>query len=104
MSALVASSTHFDLDTLEPFLVRVSDIIPSGFGDMEIAQVLGTAERLRPHQEDELAFYIEYAGEPSRFRILLRLSDAGTPDVRFFGPRGLAERIEAEIKRTREMN
>src|SRR5262245_28994588 len=29
MSALVASSTHFDLDTLEPFLVRISEIIPS---------------------------------------------------------------------------
>jgi hypothetical protein len=102
MSALVASSTHFDLDTLEPFLVRVSGLIPCGFGDMEIAQVLGTAERLRPHEEDELAFYIEYEDEPSRFRIVQRLDDAGVPDVRFFAPRGLAERIEAEIRRTDE--
>ncbi len=99
MSALVASSTHFDLDTLEPFLVRVSELIPSGFGDMETAQVMGTAERLKPNEEDELAFYIEYDGEPSRFRILLRLGDGGVPDVRFFAPRGLAELIEAEIRR-----
>ena len=103
MSALVASSTHFDLDTLEPFLVRISELIPCGFGDMEIAQVLGTAERLKPHEEDELDFYIEHDGEPSRFRIVLRLDD-GVPDVRFFAPRGLTERIEAEIRRTDEMN
>ena len=102
MSALVASSTHLDLDTLEPFLVRVSEMIPSGFGDMEIAQVLGTAERVKPHEEDELAFYIEYDGEPSRFRMLLRMGEGGVPDVRFFAPRGLAEKIEAEIRRMDE--
>ena len=104
MSTLVASSTHFDLDTLEPFLVRVSELIPSGFGDMEIAQVLGTVERLKPHEEDELAFYIEYDGEPSRFRMLLLLDDRGVPDVRFFAPRGLSERIDAEIRRMDEIN
>ena len=104
MSALVASSLQFDLDTLEPFLVRVSELIPSGLGDMEIAQVLGTAERLKPRTEDELAFYIEYEGTPSRFRIQLRPGEGGVPDVRFFAPRGLAERIDAEIRRTDELN
>ena len=104
MSTLVASQMQFDLDTLEPFLVRVSEMIPGGFGDMEIAQVLGTAERLKPGEEDELAFHIEYEGETSRFRILMRLGDDAVPDVRFFAPSGLAEMIEAEVKRMDEAN
>ena len=99
MSALATSSQRFDLDTLEPFLVRVSEFIPCGFGEMEIAQVVGTAERLKRGEEDELAFQIERDGEPSRLRINLRLDDGDLPDVRFFAPPGLAELIDGEIKR-----
>ena len=99
MSTLVASSLRFDLDTLEPFLVRVSELIPCGFGEREIAQVVGTMERLKPNEDDELAFHIEYAGEPSRFRIQLRAGEGETPDVRFFAAPDLAERIEGEMKR-----
>ncbi|MCI0682244.1 MAG: hypothetical protein L0Y71_09080 [Gemmataceae bacterium] len=103
MSALVESSMRFDANTLEPFLVRVSDLIPGGFGEREIAQVVGTAERLKRHEEDELTFYIEHAGEPSRFRIQIRMEGADAPALRFFAPRKVAELIDAEIKRMEEV-
>lgn len=98
MSVQVASPVRFDLDTLEPFLVRISQMISCGFGELEIAQVVGTAERLKQGEEDEMAFPIEHDGEPSRFRIQLRMDDGQTPDVRFFAPPGLATMIDGAIK------
>jgi hypothetical protein len=102
MSALVESSMRFDPNTLEPFLVRVADLIPDGFGEREIAQVVGTAERLKRHQEDELSFKIEHQGEPSNFRIVIQMGEADATALRFYAPRRVAELIDAEIKRMAE--
>jgi len=99
MSALVASPVRFSLDTLEPFLVRISQMIPCGFGELEIAQVVGTAESLKVGEEDELVFHVEHDGEPSRLRIQMRMGDSEGPDVRFFAPAALAQMIDGEIKR-----
>lgn len=102
MSTLVESSMRFDPNTLEPFLVRVSDLIPDGFGEREIAQVVGTAERLKRRQEDELTFKVEHQGEPSNLRILIRADDEDATALRFYASRRVAELIDAEIKRMAE--
>jgi hypothetical protein len=46
---LQESSTSFDLEHLEPFLQRVAKLIPQGFTQTEVSQVIGMAKAMACH-------------------------------------------------------
>jgi hypothetical protein len=47
-------STSFDLQNLEPFLARVSALIPEGFSGVEIEKIVESVKNMKPDEEREL--------------------------------------------------
>jgi hypothetical protein len=96
---LVESSMNFDLDNVKPFLHRVADLIQSGFGEPEIAQIIALAEGMEHDDEQELIFKIRHQGNAAELRVRIFMDDIAAPDLYFFSPPALAEKISAELVR-----
>lgn len=101
---LVESSMNFDLEHVKPFLHRVASLIKAGFGDSEVEEVASFAEQLEAGDEKEWTFATRSQGKPSEFRVRVVMSDVGAPDLHFFSPPVLAEKIDAELERFADEN
>ena len=94
---LYESSTSFDLENVRPFLMRVSGMIDSGFGEAEVDQVMGVINALAWDEETEFSFVIVHAGSESELRLTAFADDIDVADVAFFSSKPLAEAIDAEM-------
>jgi hypothetical protein len=99
---LVESSMNFDLDTVEPFLRRVSPLIDAGFGEKEIKLVVELATKMEHEDEQEIRFQITFQGSASELRIRIFMDDTDAPDIYFFSTAELAEKIDSEMERFAE--
>jgi hypothetical protein len=99
MHDVVESSMNFDLENVPPFLVRVSPLVESGFGEAEIWRVVKLVNELEHDDEGELLFNIRYDGQPCELRVRVFMDDIESPDMYFFSPPGLAEKISDEMER-----
>jgi hypothetical protein len=95
---LQESSSSFDMENLEPFLQRVMKLIPQGFTLREVSQVIEMAKTMAHEEEKEIEFKIQFAGQPSIFKVRIFMDDVDTADTYFFSPSGLATRIDAEME------
>src|ERR1700693_1036498 len=98
MNDLVESSMNFDLSNIRPFLYRVAGWIQSGFGEPEISQVVRLAERMKHDDEQELTFNIRHQGQAAELRIRIFMDDIAAPDLYFFSPPALADKITTELR------
>ncbi len=96
---LVESSMNFDLENVRPFLQRISSLIEIGFGPAEIDHVVALADSMQHDDEQTLEFQIQLGNQRSTFRVGIFMDDIDAPDMYFFGPADLAERIDAEMDR-----
>lgn len=94
---LEESSMNFDMENVRPFLQRIAPFIDSGFGAPEIDLVEKMVNATDHDQEGELSFQITHAGAPHRFVVRVFMDDIDAPDLYFFGPKALAERIDDEM-------
>ena len=97
MDNLHESSMNFDDETLRPFLERISGLIDGGFGSTEIDQVVTTSKSMELDEERDLEFKINFQGAESPFIVRIFMDDIDAPDVAFFGPEDLAEKIDDEM-------
>jgi|SRR5215469_16127607 len=96
---LQESSTNFDLENVRPFLQRISPLIESGFGDVQIEQVCQLAQRMEIDATEELRFPIRFAGKDTFICISIFMDDIESPDIYFFSPPALAAQIDAEMQK-----
>ncbi len=93
---LQESSMTLGMEDLEPFLQRVANLIPRGFGQTEISQVMRTAKGMALDEEQSMEFSIEFEGKRSTFIVEIFMDDIDTPDPYFFAPPALATAIGQE--------
>ena len=93
------TSANFDYEQVQPFLIRISGLIGSGFGAAEIAALMKKAQSLRPDQSCQTVFPITHGGVAGPLRIRIFMDDVDAPDVYFYAPVALAKQIDDEIKK-----
>ena len=96
-SKLQESSMNFDIDTLQPFLERVANLIQEGFGEKEIANIMTSVKNMEPDEENNFNFEILYQQKKTPFIINVFMDDIDAPDVFFFSPADLANQIDNEM-------
>ena len=92
------SPAGFDLEQVRPFLQRISPLIESGFGEVQINQVCQLIERMEIDATEELEFSIRLGGKATSMRVSVFMDDIESPDICFFSPPALSARIDAEIE------
>ena len=97
MTELVEASGEFEIEDLQPFLERVSLLVPSGFGEAEVASIVTLAQNMAVDDEKVVDFSIKYDGENTTLRLDVFMDDLDLPTVYFFAPPELAELITAEM-------
>ena len=98
MTKLVEASGEFEVEDLQPFLDRVSLLVPSGFGEAEVASIVALAQNMAVDDEKVVDFSIKYDDENTTLRLDVFMDDLDLPTVYFFAPPNLAELITAEMR------
>ena len=98
MTELMEASGEFEIEDLQPFLERVSSLVPSGFGEAEVASIVTLAQNMAVDDEKIIDFSIQYDGENTTLRLDVFMDDLDLPTVYFFAPPKLAELITAEMR------
>jgi len=103
-SDLHESSMGFDMQNLQPFLVRVSHIVQEGFTDSEIEAVMSAVKNMKPDEQKDFTFDITHNDRRTELKISIFMDDIDAPDVFFFSCAQLASTISNEmIKFTEEL-
>ena len=89
---------NFDQENVKSFLQRIAPFIDSGFGSNEINRVVELIDGLDHDEEKGLEFSIVFKAQPSPFLVRAFMDDIQAPDLSFFGPPELAERITFEMR------
>lgn len=104
MSQLSEASMNFDLDTLGPFLNRVSEQVDSGFGNEEIQALMAEVTGMEVDAEMQWNFTVVHRGDSTPLEVQVFMDDIEAPDVAFFTSASLAQEIEEEwAKYTEEL-
>jgi hypothetical protein len=94
---LEETSVNLDMEQLEPLLRNISSLIERGFAEDEIREVCELAEEMEVEQEKRLGFPIQFGREETALRIKIFMDDEESPDLYFFAPPKLIEKIEKII-------
>jgi len=89
-------STNFDPEMVRPFLERIQPFIESGFGTQQVEQVCQFVSSTPHDEERSLEFAIRHAGKSAKLQIRVFMDDIDAPDIYFFSPPALSQKIEAE--------
>ncbi len=98
MVELSEASMNFDLDSLAPFLRRVSGQVDSGFGDAEISTLMAEVSAMAIDAEKQWNFSVVHGGHPTQLQVRVFMDDIEAPDVYFFTSATLAQAIDQEMK------
>jgi hypothetical protein len=93
------TSTNFDLEQVQPFLIQIAALVDSGFGPPEIDGLMKKAKKLKPDQSCCFTFPVVFDGIASPLRIRVFMDDVDAPDIYFYASRKLAGQIDDEIKK-----
>ena len=88
-------STNLDMDDLEPALKRLASCIDNGFGDREIAEVMGVVEKMRHDQTKALKFSIRANREKADLFIVIFMDDTDAPDLAIHSVPKIIRKFEA---------
>jgi hypothetical protein len=93
------TSTNFDLEQVQPFLVQIATLVDSGLGLPEIDGVMKKVKKLKPDQSCYFTFSVVLDGIASPLRIRVFMDDVDAPDIYFYACSKLASRIDDQIKK-----
>jgi hypothetical protein len=96
-SELKEFSTSFNLQNLQPFLSKISDVITKGFSDAEINEIVTSVNRMKPDEQREFYFDIRYKDKASKLKVSIFMDDIDAPDVYFYSCPELSSIIEGEF-------
>jgi hypothetical protein len=99
---LIEFSTNFESEMVRPFLERISPFFEAGFGPAQVEQVCQLVADLPHDQKKALEFKIRHAGKESAFRVQVFMDDISAPDIYFFSPDALTQKIRTEFMRFAE--
>lgn len=102
VSGLSEVSMNFDLDTLTPFLSRVSGLVDSGFGEPEITELMAEVSSMAVDAEKQRTYSVIHAGRSTPLEVRVFMDDVDAPDVAFFTSPTLAEAIGQEMMKFAE--
>jgi hypothetical protein len=74
-------STNLEMDDLAPMLKKVARCVDEGFGNPQIAEVLGIAEEMLAEQTRRFHFPIVASRKPSALWIVIFMDDIDSPDI-----------------------
>lgn len=97
MSELHEASMNFDLETVAPFLERMRHRVPS-LSEGDVRGLVGEVNGLAVGEEAEVMLEVSYGGETVPFKVTIRMSDSGAPDISFFTSLALAKVVEEELE------
>lgn len=97
-SELAEVSCDLEMEDLQPFLERITLLIPTGFGEEEVASAVTLVRTLAMDDEGVLNFNIRYNERNTILRLYVFMDDIDSPAVYFSAPLELAESISAEIQ------
>ena len=93
---LTEASMNFDLVNVRPFLERIRPHIRSGFGDVQIDDLVEFIESTPVEDEREMQFAVVYRDSPTPLVVVVFMDDVDSPDLYFFTSAELAEKISNE--------
>lgn len=96
-SKLQESSMNFDMQNLQPFLLRVSHIVQAGFTESEIEIIMSSAKNMKVDQQNDFSFDITHNDKRAKLKISIFLDDIDAPDVYFYSCPELARKINNEM-------
>jgi hypothetical protein len=96
---LVEASIHFAVSDVEEIVGRIASVIPQGFGDDEIAEVVGLVKSLKLEHVGELAFAIEDDEDTYELRVRASQDGDDASDLAFLSAPTVASAIADELER-----
>ncbi|TWU50708.1 hypothetical protein Poly51_40010 [Rubripirellula tenax] len=97
-AGLTESSMNFDLENVQPFLLRIAKHIESGFTDAEIKTVAEFVANTDVEDEREMTLSVVADGQSTPLVIRAFMDDIDAPDLYFFTSANLAAKIDAEFE------
>lgn len=93
------TSLNFDIEDVEPFLLRVSGRVESGFSAADACRLAAEIARMQPDDERVWQFEIAFRGTRVCLSVRVFMDDVAAPDVAVAGPQLLIVAVEEELKR-----
>jgi hypothetical protein len=88
-------SANLDMEDLVPTLQRLANCIDSGFGEREVAEILGVVEQMRHDQTKAFKFSISAAGQKADLFIVIFMDDIDSPDLAIHSVPPVIRQLEA---------
>jgi len=88
-------SANLDMDDLAPTLGRLAECLQSGFGEREIAEVLGVVEQMRHDQTKAFEFPVSAAGQSSDLFVVIFMDDIESPDLAIHATPQVVRKLES---------
>jgi len=90
-------STNLDMGDLHPTLEKLAQCVEAGFGEQEIAEVIGVAEETRHDQTKALRFPVTTQGQESELWVIIFMDDIDSPDLCIHGRPELIQKFAATV-------
>ena len=97
-AGLTEASMNFDLENVQPFLVRIAQHIDTGFTDAEIKTVAEFVANTEVEDERETNLSVVVGGQTTPLIIRAFMDDINAPDLYFFTSADLAAKIDSEYE------
>lgn len=95
---LTEASMNFDLENVQPFLVRMAKHIESGFTGTEIRAIAEFVADTGVQDEREITLSVVVDGHSTPLVIRAFMDDIDAPDLYFFTTADLAAKIDSEFE------
>jgi len=90
-------STNLDMGDLQPTLEKLAQCVEAGFGQPEIAEVIGVAEETRHDQTKAFRFPVTAQGQASELWVVIFMDDIDSPDLYVHGRPELIQKFAATV-------
>jgi len=87
-------SANLDMDDLAPTLKRLAECVEQGFGEREIAEVMGVVEQMRQDRTKAFKFSVTVAGNESDLFLVIFMDDVEAPDLGIYANQEIVQKIE----------
>jgi len=96
---LVETMANLQLSQVGGYIGRIAALIPSGFGDEEVEELVALVGTLRAHDVAERVFSIECEDREAELRVRVGVDGDEVHDVCILSPPELAQSIGRETER-----
>ena len=86
-------SSNLDMDDLLPTLKKASQCVDQGFGEIEIAEIMGVAEGMQPEQTRAFRFEVSAGARKTDLWIVIFMDDIESPDLAVYASDNLIQKL-----------